>query len=110
MSESEREPYATSVTFDRQVYSLTAVKKAAYRYVDRFSADITIVDTKINCRITSTSSTDQTGLHGLVEDFRKEVLDQDLREEIKVETEAVRNLILSYAFSQTAISSDEKIS
>jgi His-Xaa-Ser system protein HxsD len=92
------------------VYSLMAVKKAAYKYLDRFSADISIVDTKINCRLTCTSSNDQGSLHRLVEDFRTEVLDQDLRETLKVETEAVRNLILSYVFSQTAIPSDENIS
>ena len=87
-----------------------AVKKAAYKYLDRFSADISIVGARINCRLTSTSSNDQGSLQRLVEDFRKEVLDQDLREALKVETEAVRNLILSYAFSQTTIPSDENIS
>jgi His-Xaa-Ser system protein HxsD len=110
MSQSEREADTISVTFDSQVYSLTAVKKAAYKYLDRFSADISIVDTKINCRLTSTSSNDQGRRQLLVEDFRKEVLDQDLRETLKVETEAVRNLILSYAFSKTTIPSDENIS
>jgi len=110
MSQSEREADAISVTFDSHVYSLTAVKKAAYKYLDRFSADISIEDTRINCRLTFTSSNDQGTVARLVEDFRKEVLDQDLREALKVETEAVRNLILAYAFSQTAMSSDEKIS
>ena len=110
MSQSEREANAISVTFDSQVYSLTAVKKAAYRYLDRFSADISIVETKIDCRLTPTSSNEQGSLQRLVEDFRKEVLDQDLREALKVETEALRNLILSYAFSQTVIPSDENIS
>jgi His-Xaa-Ser system protein HxsD len=110
MSQSERPADAISITFDSQVYSLTAVKKAAYKYLDRFSADISIVGTKINCRLTFTSSNDQGSRQRLVEDFRKEVLDQDLREALKVETEAVRNLILAYAFSQTAIPSDENIS
>ncbi len=110
MSQYEREADAISVTFDSQVYSLTAVKKAAYKYLDCFSADISIVGTKINCRLTFTSSNDHGSRQRLVEDFRKEVLDQDLREALKVETEAVRNLILSYAFSQTAIPSDENIS
>jgi His-Xaa-Ser system protein HxsD len=110
MSQSERDADAISVTFDSKVYSLTAVKKAAYRYLDRFSADISIVDSKINCRLIATSAKDQASRERLIEDFRKEVLDQDLRESLKTETEAVRNLILSYAFSQTAIPSDENIS
>jgi His-Xaa-Ser system protein HxsD len=110
MSQSAREADTISVTFDSQVYGLTAVKKAAYKYLDRFSADINVEDARINCRLTFTSSKDQRAIALIVEDFRKEVLDQDLREELKVETEAVRNLILAYAFSATAISSDEKIS
>src|SRR4051812_36587837 len=101
MSESAKEADIIAVTFDSQVYSLTAVKKAAYKYLDRFSADISIVDTTISCRLTSTSSNEQGSRQRLIEDFRKEVLDQDLRETLKSETEAVRNLILSYAFSRT---------
>ena len=42
-----------------------------------------------------------------LDDFKKEVLDQDLRENIKRETEAVRNLILSHAFSKTGLIQDE---
>ena len=38
MSRSERDADTISLTFDRKVYSLTAVKKAAYKYLDRFSA------------------------------------------------------------------------
>jgi His-Xaa-Ser system protein HxsD len=105
----EKECDATSLAFDRHTYSLTAVKKAAYKYLDRFSADITIEDKKITCILRFTSSGDSDARARLVEDFRKEVLDQDLRETIKAETEAVRNLILAYAFSQTAILSNEKI-
>lgn len=110
MSRSEKEPDTTSLTFDSQVYSLAAVKKAAYRYLDRFSAHISIEDTKINCLLTFNSSIKHDAGMRLVEDFRKEVLDQDLRETLKAETEAERNLILAYAFSKTAMVSGEKIS
>ena len=46
----------------------------------------------------------------LIDDFKKEVLDQDLREKLKVETEPVRNLILAHAFSKTGIISHEPVS
>ncbi len=39
----------------------------------------------------------------ILENFKKEVLDQDLREKIAKETEEVRNLILAHAFSKTSI-------
>jgi His-Xaa-Ser system protein HxsD len=111
MRESEKDLAATaSLTFDSQVYSLTAVKKAAYRYLDRFSAAISIDDKHITCILTLTTPLDPAACARLLEDFRKEVLDQDLREVLKVETEAIRNLILAYAFSQTAMPSDDKIS
>jgi len=38
-----------------------------------------------------------------VHDFKKEVLDQHLREKIKAETDDIRNLILSVAFSSTGL-------
>ena len=110
MPQFEIESEATSLAFDSHTYSLTAVKKAAYKYIDRFSADISIGDKKIICVLRFSFPGDSDARTRLVEDFRKEVLDQDLRETLKQETEAVRNLILAYAFSQTATVSDEKIS
>ena len=110
MSGTEEKAHATLITFDSKVYSLIAVKKAAYKFLDRFSAQISIEDATINCLLTFSPSIDQDAGLRLVEDFSKEILDQDLRETLKTETEAVRNLILAYAFSKTAMVSDEKIS
>ena len=42
-----------------------------------------------------------------VDQFKKEILDQDLRESIKRETEPVRNLVLAQAFSKTNLIKDE---
>ena len=110
MAQSEPDREGVSVVFDRQVHSLTAVKKAAYRYLDRFSTEIRVDERTIVCILKFTSTRDPDSSARLVEDFRKEVLDQDLREALKIETESTRNLILAYAFSRTAIISDEKIS
>jgi His-Xaa-Ser system protein HxsD len=43
----------------------------------------------------------------LLQEFQKEVLDQDLREHIKKETESYRNLILAHTFSKTSLIEDE---
>ena len=110
MSQSEREADAISVTFDSQVYSLTAVKKAAYKYLDCFSADISIVGTKIDCRLTFTSSNDHGSRQRLIEDFRKEVLDQDLKRSAQGRNRGSTKLNPFLRLLETAIPSDENIS
>jgi His-Xaa-Ser system protein HxsD len=91
------------VTFDGAIYSITAVKKAAYRFLDAFSADISTEGAVIKCALTFTSERGTEAIERTISDFRKEVLDQDLRESLKRETEPVRNLILAHAFSKTGI-------
>jgi His-Xaa-Ser system protein HxsD len=83
------------------------VKKAAYKYIKTFSADITANGSLINCALRFAEALKADEIERIVADFRKEVLDQDLRESLKKETEQVRNLILAHAFSKTALVSDE---
>ena len=110
MKGSEKEAKSVSVSFDSHVFSLMAVKKAAYRYIDSFSADINVKDEEIRCLLNFTSPRSDESCARLVDDFKKEVLDQDLREKLKIETEPVRNLILAHAFSKTGIISHEPVS
>lgn len=98
------------VQFDSRVFHLATIKKAAYRFIDKFSTDFCYEGHEIRCLLRFKSSLDQA-LHALlVEDFRKEVLDQDLREQIRAETEPIRNLIFAHAFSKTGVVGDEQIS
>jgi His-Xaa-Ser system protein HxsD len=91
------------IIFDNSVYSISAVKKAAYRFLDVFSATISTEDGAIKCTIAFPSGPNEERIVSIIDDFRKEVLDQDLREILKRETEQVRNLILAHAFSKTGI-------
>lgn len=87
------------LVLDDKVYSLTAVKKAAYRFLDRFSPDFRVTAEGIVGDLTfppNISSADQSAI---IADFRKEILDQELRELIGSETAAVRNAVLSIAFA-----------
>lgn len=93
-----------TISFDERVFSLIAIKKAAYRYVYAFTTEISIADGQITCMLTFDSPTNEADELRLSADFKKEVLDQDLREKLQVETEAVRNVILAHAFSQTGLS------
>lgn len=106
--ESQTTP--TLVNFDDRVFSLTAIKKAAYTYLRTFSAEITVQDTQIRCQLVFTPAVDETARGRFVEDFKKEVLDQDLRERLKTETQAVRNVILAHAFSKTGLINNESVS
>ncbi len=106
----EKEAKTISVKFDSRVFSLMAVKKAAYKYIDSFSADISVKDDEVRCLLNFTSPRSDESCARLVDDFKKEVLDQDLREKLKAETEPVRNLILAHAFSKTGIVSNEPVS
>lgn len=92
---------SASLSFDARTYRLNAVKKAAYRLGDRCVSEIEVGPGDV---IQVTLSMRHAGpLDVLVADFRSEVLDQELREVVAAETEAVRNLILAQAFSQTAL-------
>lgn len=110
MKDDRKEGKEILVEFDNQVFSVVAVKKAAYKYIDSFSADITSNGNGIRCLLNFTSPKSDESCTRLVDDFKKEVLDQDLREHLKVETEPIRNLILAHAFSKTGIISNEPVS
>ena len=110
MTGEDKKAKTVSVNFDSRVFSLIAVKKAAYKYIDSFSADISINTDEVRCLLKLTSPRSDESCASLVDDFKKEVLDQDLREKLKVETEPIRNLILAHAFSKTGIISHEPVS
>lgn len=86
------------------IYSLDAIKKAAYRFADKASVivqpqaaeNVSIIFNFAGAR--SAGDPEQ-----VISDFCNELLDQDLREIIKRETTPVRNLILAHAFSRTLL-------
>lgn len=86
---------------DAKAYSLDAVQKAAYRYIDRLTIQIDIATGSIVCLIDPVSK--GADIDRLIDDFKRELLDQELRLKIKAETEQVRNLILALAFSRSGL-------
>ena len=107
MTETRKE---TTVKFDNRVFSLSAVKTAAYKYLDSFVCEITMHGNEVKCVLGFTAAANDKAYVQLVDEFKIEVLDQDLREKLKAETEPIRNLILAHAFSRTGIPSDEQVS
>jgi His-Xaa-Ser system protein HxsD len=93
------------VRFDRAVYRLSAIKKAAYKYGGFFSTLIEESEkaTVVSLKPTATcQNPDQAA-----GEFCNEVLDQELREEIAAETRGVRDLLLAHAFSKTSLIDSE---
>jgi His-Xaa-Ser system protein HxsD len=87
---------------------MEAFQKAAYR----LSAFITIdIDTSSPDHNTITlnqnKSTSDKQFEFSIENFKKYVNDESLREKLKKETEPTRNLIMGIAFSKTKLQGNE---
>ncbi|WP_029146762.1 His-Xaa-Ser system protein HxsD [Methylophilus sp. 5] len=98
MSKSE-----LTLKFDERVYSVETIQKAAYRFINKFTVDFELIDRDILCHIIFDSEHSDSQLQKLKADFKKEILDQHLRQLIAKETETVRNLILSATFLNTGL-------
>lgn len=93
-------PASVELTFDAASHSADAIQRAAYRFSDRVSCELTSGEDEHRCVLTAVGAPD---IDALVADFRTEVLDQVLRERIRAETEPIRTMILAQAFSKTGL-------
>ena len=93
---------AQTLELDSSAYGMEAVQKAAYRFIDKLTILIAQRDSTIVCEIDPIAGVD-TPFDVVVADFKRELLDQQLRAKIKAETEPTRNLILAYAFSRSGL-------
>lgn len=98
------------VHFDSRLYSGEAIKRALYRMSDRFAGEVKLADQNYICLLHFPPEKSAVTKDLDVSNFKKEVLDQDLREKIRLETESVRNLILAHAFSKTGLIANEQVS
>jgi His-Xaa-Ser system protein HxsD len=89
-------------TLDLRVYRLTAVKRAAYRLAERFTAALGAPDGhRLPVSFLFKPGTAEATARESVRAFFQEMLDQELREQIAEETGPMRTLILAHAFSKT---------
>jgi His-Xaa-Ser system protein HxsD len=93
--------------FDVAAYLLATIQKACYRFTNVASFEIqqrkrdggeVVVVT-----VSPLSTKSEGGLEHLGQLIRNEALDQSLREQIRSQTEGVRNLVLAHAFSKTGL-------
>jgi His-Xaa-Ser system protein HxsD len=93
-----------TIKFAREAdFNVEAIKRAAYRFSDRIATDITADGGEFSCCLRALDANAANKLDAWADEFRNEVLDQDLRLKIARETEGYRNLILSLAFSKTPL-------
>ncbi|WP_110968810.1 His-Xaa-Ser system protein HxsD [Pseudomonas huaxiensis] len=97
----------TELTFDSKLYRAEAVQKAAYRAMHAFTLDLKIDGENILCRLVGNITTEQGAFERAVEEFRKDVLDYELRAQLQAETAPIRNLIMGLAFSNAKLNRGE---
>lgn len=90
------------ILLEEQIYNLEATQKAAYRFIDRLTVLIQKSGSQLICEIEPVSGQEDK-FEEVVANFKRELLDQQLRKQIKTETEDTRNLILAYAFSRSGL-------
>jgi His-Xaa-Ser system protein HxsD len=90
------------LNLNKEIYSLEATQKAAYRFIDRITILIKPADEEWLCEIEPIAGHEDK-FNDHIADFKRELLDQQLRKQIKEETQDVRNLILAYTFSRTGL-------
>ena len=90
-----------TVVLSPDVYSLDTIKKAAYRFLDRMSAEFELQNNAISCRLSFAPGMSEVTADAILRDFHSELLDQDLRATIARETAPLRNTILALAFAPT---------
>ena len=98
---SVKSPSVFRLECDPAVYRLTAVKKAAYKFGDRFHVRIWTGDAGIHVELEAKDRSGESA--SLVGEFCNELLDQELRELVAEETRPIRDILLSQAFSAISL-------
>lgn len=89
------------VSLSLSMYSLDALKRAAYAMMHRISVKFDISNELVCCTIVPLSSNEDAAI--LERDFLREVNDHDLRISIEAKTEQTRTAILGLTFSRTGL-------
>ncbi|MDA3875662.1 MAG: His-Xaa-Ser system protein HxsD [Halothiobacillus sp.] len=94
----------SKLRIDESVYSLDCVQRAALKFTDLASINISRIPDSHHLEISIERFPDAgVDVEQLAQLLCNEVLDQSLRERIRQETETERTLILSYTFSRSSL-------
>lgn len=98
--------FSQSLVFDEQFYDAQVLQKAAYRSLNSLTVDITSGSGVFCCVLSSNIDVDEPVFLLAIQEFKKDVLDYQLRHQLAVETQPIKNLILGLAFSKTGLISE----
>jgi His-Xaa-Ser system protein HxsD len=96
-------PEGHVLQIDATVYSLDAIKKTAYKFADRASVIIKSTGQTISVTFNFVGEHAKGDPNQVLSDFCNELLDQDLRDVVKKETAALRNVLIAHAFSRSSL-------
>lgn len=86
---------AIEINLDGGVFSAGAVVRAAHRYSADYYVDIASTEDGFIARLTPKSA--DTATSTLVQQFRNDVLDEQLRESIRAETKGLQEILVQAA-------------
>ncbi|MDY7530738.1 His-Xaa-Ser system protein HxsD [Pseudomonas sp. Bout1] len=98
--------YSHKFVFDERLYDAPVLQKAAYRSMNSLTVDIAIDEGQFICVLSSSIGVDESSFLSAVQEFKKDVLDYQLRHQLSAETQPIKNLILGLAFSKTGLISE----
>ncbi len=91
------------ISFDQRMYDAEVIQKAAYRGQYAFTLDVKIHGEEYECTLLANITTSSECFLTAIEEFKKDVLDYQLRKRLQDQTAAVRNVILGAAFSRSGL-------
>jgi His-Xaa-Ser system protein HxsD len=95
-----------TLVFDERLYDAQVLQKAAYRSINTLTVDITSDEGRFICVLSLNIGLDEPAFLSAIQEFKKDVLDYQLRHRLAVETQPIKNLILGLAFSKTGLISE----
>ena len=98
--------FSHTLVFDERLYDAQVLQKAAYRSINILTVDITLDGGQLICALSSNIGVDEPSFVSAIQEFKKDVLDYQLRLRLAVETQPIKNLILGLAFSKTGLISE----
>ncbi|WXL24650.1 His-Xaa-Ser system protein HxsD [Ectopseudomonas mendocina] len=91
------------LSFDEKLYNPESIQKAAYRGQHAFTLSLCAQGGALTCELLANITTSEEAFRVAVEEFRKDVLDYQLRIKLQEQTANIRNMILGVAFSNSGL-------
>lgn len=98
--------FSYKLVFDERLYVVQVLQKAAYRSMNSLTVDIGVNGGQFICAFSSNIGVDESSFLHAVQEFKKDVIDYQLRHQLSTETQPIKNLILGLAFSKTGLISE----